>query len=125
LDEARQDTIPTSSTQTASPLAQLSQVEGVEFVLAMKNGEGQQDEARGLENPEVMATWARQSLERFRALGDRLQTGSVEQIECQGPQRNVALAHQSETDFCVGWKNSMNIEQIREMMKKVLALWAC
>jgi CheY-like chemotaxis protein len=125
LDEAREDTVATNSTQTASPLAQLSQVEGVEFVLAMKNGDGRQDEARGLENPELMAAWARQSLERFRALGDRLQTGSVEQIECQGPQRHVALAHQSDTDFCVGWKNSMNLDQIREMMKKVLALWAC
>ena len=76
------------------------------------------------ENPEHMATWARQGLERFRALGDRWHAGPLEQIECLGPQRHVALASQAETEFCVGWKHSMSAGQIREMMKKVLALWA-
>ena len=56
----------------ASPLAVLSQLEGVEFVLAMKPGESGYQVARGLENPERVATWARQGLERFRSLGDRL-----------------------------------------------------
>jgi len=91
----------------------------------MKAGEENDHQARGLENPQRMASWARENLERFRSLGDRLQAGSVEQIEGLGPQRHVALASQHETEFCVGWKNSMGLEQIREMMKKVLALWAC
>jgi len=106
-----------------TPLAQLSQVEGVEFVLAMKPGDNGQV-ARGLENPEHMATWARQSLGRFRALGESWHAGPLEQIECLGPQRNVALASQAETEFCVGWKPTMSSGEIRQTMKKVLALWA-
>ena len=71
-----------------------------------------------------MAAWARQGLERFRALGERLHAGPLQQIEALGPQRHVALAVQADTEFCVGWKHSMTATQVREMMKKVLALWA-
>ena len=102
----------------------MSQVEGVEFVLAMKAGQSGHQVARGLENPERMAAWARQSLERFRSLGDRLGAGPLEQIEGFGPQRHVTLACQDETEFCVGWNHSLAPDQVREMMKKVLALWA-
>ena len=109
----------------ASPLAQLSQMEGVEFVLAMKAGQGGYHIARGLENPERMATWARQTLERFRLLGDHLSVGPLEQIEAFGPQRHVTLACRDETEFCVGWQPSLAPDQVREMMKKLLALWAC
>lgn len=124
LDESRGGVTPEGAPQPpVSPLAQLSRVEGVEFVLAMKPGQEGQQVARGLENPERMAAWARQSLERFRALGDRLGAGPLEQIEGFGPQRHVALACQGETEFCVGWKPSLAPDQVRDMMKKVLALW--
>ncbi len=108
----------------ASPLTVVSQVEGVEFVLTMKAGENGYEVARGLENPERVATWARQNLERFRALGDRLGAGPAEQIEGFGPQRHVALASQNETEFCVGWQHTLSPEQVRESMKKLLVLWA-
>src|SRR6266478_4161108 len=104
----------------SSPLAELSQVEGVEFILAMKPGEAHVPEARGLENPERMSAWAQQSRERFRALGERLQAGPLEQIVGLGPQRHIALARQGDTEFCVGWRNSMTAAQMRDMMKKVL-----
>ncbi len=107
----------------SAALAKLTQVEGVEFVLAMKPAEGGQQLARGLENPERMGGWARASLERFRGLGDRLQAGQLEQIEGLGLQRHVALARQGDTEFCVGWKATMAPERMRQMMKKVLGLW--
>ena len=123
LDESRNEPgTDAASAASASPLAKLSQVEGVEFVLAIKSADGSQ-QARGLENPERMALWSRQSMDRFRALGDRLQAGPLEQMYGLGPQRHVALAQQGDTEFCVGWRNSMTFEEIREMMKKVLALW--
>ena len=93
-------------------------------MLAMKAGQGGYQVARGLENPERMAAWARQNLERFRLLGDRLSAGPLEQIEGFGPQRHVTLACQDETEFCVGWQHSLTPDQVREMMKKLLALWA-
>jgi CheY-like chemotaxis protein len=125
LDESRGRVTPEGAPPpAASPLARLSQLEGVEFVLAMKPGEAGYEVARGLENPERMAAWARQNLERFRLLGDRLGAGPLNQIEGFGPQRHVALACQKETEFCVGWKHSLAPEQVRDMMKKLLALWA-
>lgn len=110
--------------RASSPIGQVSHIEGVEFVLAMKPGDTAKPEARGLENPERVAAWARQSLEGFRALGERLRAGPLEHIEALGPQRHVALACQGDTEFCVGWKLSLTATQIREMMKRVLALWA-
>jgi hypothetical protein len=110
--------------EAASPMAQLSQVEGMEFVLAMKNGPEPTQVARGLENTDRMADWSRQNLERFRGLGDRLHAGPLEQMIGLGPQRHVALGSQGETDFCIGWKHSMSASQIGEMTKKVFALWA-
>jgi CheY-like chemotaxis protein len=125
LDESRGAVTAEGAPQpAASPLARLSQLEGVEFVLAMKPGEKGYQVARGIENPERMAAWARQTLERFRLLGDRLGAGPLEQIEGFGPQRHVALACQDETEFCVGWKHSLTSDEVRDMMKKLLALWA-
>ena len=75
------DTLPDNAADSSpSPLAQLSQVEGVEFVLAMKPGQEDKQVARGLEDPERMALWSRQNLERFRGLGDRLQAGTPRAI---------------------------------------------
>jgi CheY-like chemotaxis protein len=125
MDESR-DAAPVEGVPQAllSPLAQLSKFEGVEFVLAMKTGQGGYQVARGLENPERMAAWAKQNLERFRQLGDQLSAGPLEQIEAFGPQRHVTLACREETEFCVGWQPSLTPDQVREMMKRLLALWA-
>jgi CheY-like chemotaxis protein len=125
MDESLSGVTPDGAPKPVpSPLAQLSQIEGVEFLLAMKAGHAAPDVARGLENPERMADWARQSLERFRSLGDHLGAGPLERIEGFGQQRHVVLAGQSDMDFCVGWSHSLAPDQIRESMKKVLALWA-
>jgi CheY-like chemotaxis protein len=125
LDESRSGVAPEGGTAAPpTPLAQVSRLEGVEFVLVMRDGDEGEHEARGLENPDRAAAWSRQTLERFRSLGDRLQAGPLEQIEGLGPQRHVVLAPQGEAEFCVGWKLSMSTGEIREAMKKVLALWA-
>jgi hypothetical protein len=124
LDESRSAGVSAGEAKTTSPLAGLSQVEGVEFILAMKPGEANVPEARGLENPERMSAWAQQNRERFCALGERLQAGQLEQVLGLGPQRHIALAKQDDTQFCVGWRHSMSAQQVGEMMKKVLELWA-
>src|SRR5438552_8602917 len=116
IDESRGAVTAESGVPTPpSALSQLSQVEGVEFVLAMKPGPQGEQVARGLENPERVAAWAKESLERFSALGDRLRAGAPEQIVGLGPQRHVILARQNDTEFCVGWKHTMTLAQIREM----------
>jgi CheY-like chemotaxis protein len=107
-----------------SPLAKLSKVEGIEFVLAMKPGEKNDQLARGLENPQRMAAWAKASLERFKSLGDRLHVGTFQQMEGFGLQRHVSLTAHADTDFCLGWKHTMTATQVRDMTKRVLTLWA-
>ncbi len=125
LDEMRGGvTAASSAAASSTALAQVSQIDGVEFVLVVKGGTTESHEARGLENPERMAVWCHQNLARFHALGDRLQAGPLEQIEGLGQQRHVALARQGDNEFCVGWKHTLGSGQMREQMKKVLALWA-
>jgi len=123
LDESRDAAVNGDTAQVAAPMAQVSQIEGVEFVLAMKPGDNHQV-ARGLENPERMAEWSRITLARFRQMGERLHAGPLEEVQCLGPQRHVSLAHQDETEFCVGWKHTLSQGQVREMTRKVLSLWA-
>jgi len=126
IDESRgvapMENVPPAA---ASPLAEVTKVEGVEFVLAMKTGQEGCQVARGLENPDRMAAWAQQNLARFRRLGDDLGAGPVEQIEAFGPQRHVTIATREESELCVGWQPSLAPDQVRELMKKLLALWAC
>jgi hypothetical protein len=124
LDESQEGaTVQGTAPAPPSPLAHLSQIEGIEFVLATKAGEATHQVARGLENPERMSLWTRQNLERFRGLGDRLQAGPLEHIEGLGQQRHVAVARQADTEFCVGWRHSLTPVEIRSRMKQVLALW--
>jgi len=126
IDESREAANGDNASPAAAasgPLAKVSQIEGVEFVLAMKPGENNHQVARGLENPERMAEWSRATLARFRDLGDKLHAGHLETVDCLGPQRHVALAHQGDTEFCVGWKHTLSSGQIRENTKKVLSLW--
>jgi len=125
LDELRGGVTAEGAELTpASPLAQLSQVDGIEFVLAMKPGEENHQVARGLENPERIAAWTKQTLARFRSLGDSLHAGPLDRVEGLGPQRHVALVCHETTEFCLGWKHTMTQEQVREMTTKVLELWA-
>ena len=126
LDESR--TAPGGQAAAAPPASVppgLLEIEGIEFVLALKRGEPGSRLARGLEDPKRMEAWARLSLASFRSLEERLRAGPLEQIEALGPRRHVALAGQGDLEFCVGWNPSLAVDQVRTLMKKVLALWAC
>jgi len=105
----------------ATGLTALAQTEGVEFVLRI-TAETKVD-SRGLENPDRLAGWTRQSLERFRALGETLQAGTLEQVVGLGGQRNVALAQKGHATLCVGWRQTIGAGEIRDEMKKILTLW--
>lgn len=126
LDESRGQAASEGSPAGETPLlSELGKVEGMEFVLALEPASDKPALSRGLENPASMGLWARRTLEKFKTLGDRLQAGPLETVGALGPQRNVALAAQGETQFCIGGKHSLSSRQMEEMTKKVLALWAC
>jgi CheY-like chemotaxis protein len=125
LDESLSGATPQGAPRpAASPLPELSQFEGVEFALTMKAGDSGYEVARGLENPDRLAAWVRQNQERFGSLGERLGAGPIEQIEGYGPQRHVAVVTRNETDYCIGWQHSLTPEEVRQAMKKLVAIWA-
>ncbi len=127
LDEAQgapQPGQPAESQPKANRLAALSQIEGVEFVLVRTGAEPGQVKSLGLENPERFAAWTQRTLDRFRAIGERLQAGSLEQIEALGPQRHVGLAQPHDSALCIGWRAVLSSNEVRERTKKAIALWA-
>ncbi|MDB6065856.1 MAG: response regulator receiver protein, partial [Pedosphaera sp.] len=113
----------TPETDANSPLAVLSRLPGVEFVLISKPGEENRFEARGLESPQPVADWGRQTVERLRALGERLKAGPLQQMEGLGTNRNVTLAPRDNEHLWVGWDHNLSAGQIQESMKKALTLW--
>ena len=117
------DTCITTPSGEQRSLSALAKVEGVEFVLALLGGPNNQQESRGLENPDRMAAWTRSSLASFHELGERLQAGNVEEIEGLGPQRHVALVRNGQVEFCLGWQLSLSPEAIRKQTRKAIALW--
>ncbi|MBE0545307.1 MAG: response regulator [Verrucomicrobia bacterium] len=129
IDESRHSDASPPQAEGETPnvpvtgLSALAQVDGVEFVLAVKTADPAKFESRGLENAHRLATWTHASLDRFRALGERLQAGPVEQIHGIGLQRHVALAEQGDAELCVGWVQSLSADALHDRMRKILALW--
>jgi len=123
LDEIRGG--ESSKEQEPSDASRLAQINGVEFVLAIETKSGKTAFARGLENPEGVAAWTRRYIQKFEELGERLHTGHLGQIDGLGPQRQLTATRRNGTQFCIGWKNSMDREEAREVVKKVISLWAC
>jgi CheY-like chemotaxis protein len=133
IDEAASLPTPEASVAAGNPrevsgsatlLAELSQLDGVEFVLAIGGDEEKSQDFWGLENPKPMAGWTRATLENFRQLGDRLQVGQLQQIEAAGPHRKIALATCGQTELAVGFPPDFGAEPLRETMKNVLTKWA-
>jgi CheY-like chemotaxis protein len=106
-----------------SPLGTLGKIPGVEFVLVLRPGAGNTFDSYGLGNAEPTADWGRHTLAQFRALGERLQAGPLQQVEGMGPRRNMVMSPHQKGDFCVGWAHNLSVGQMQESMKKLLALW--
>jgi len=115
---------PKEVSSSAPLLAELSQLEGVEFVLALEGGQEKSENFWGLENPKPVAEWTRSTLANFRKLGERLQVGALQQVLGSGPHRKLALASCGQAELCVGFPPGFPSEQVRETMKNVVAKWA-
>ena len=106
-----------------SPLASLARFNGVEFVLSVSAND-EKFESWGAENPEQTSQWVRQTIKRFRALGESFQAGRLNQVEGLGPQCHVALVPRGETDLCVGFHRSLSQDLVRDTMSKIINQWA-
>ena len=105
-----------------SPLAPLARFNGVEFVISVSDD--QKFESWSAENPEQISQWVRQTIQRFRALGEGFQAGQLNQLEGLGPQCHVALVSRADTDLCVGFHRSLSQDLVRDTMNKIVIQWA-
>jgi len=132
LDEAAsQIIVPTANSEDAASadsraplLAELSQMSNIEFVLASSSERRDSQDFWGLENPKPVGEFTRETLDNFRALGERLQVGQLQQILGTGPQRKVAVAPCGKSDLCVGFPPGLGAEQLRDTMRGILTKWA-
>jgi len=122
LDESKGEAESAKGTEELTVSAQLSQIEGLEFVLALAPGEAEPKLVCGLENPKAIAAWAQESLESFGELGDRLKAGPLKTLEISESQRRISLEPKGETIICTGWTARLSTTQISESMKKVMLL---
>lgn len=124
LDEARTESAQAAGGGAAeSPLAPLGSFNGVEFVMTVQ-AQGDAFDSWRAENPEQISHWVRQTMQRFRALGDSLQAGELNQVEGLGPQCHVALVSGPGNDLCVGFHRSLSQDLVRDTMNKIAAKWA-
>ena len=130
LDEAASQKIIVTETGEAAPmvnspnfLAAVSQLPGVEFVLAMEGSKGKKHEFWGVNNPEPVANWTSETLEAFNDLGDLLQVGQLQQVAGTGPQRKIVLASEPKGRLCVGFQTGLSPDELRETMKNIVLKW--
>ncbi len=109
---------------SAPMLAELSQIAGVEFAMALGGGPRQLRDCWGIENPKPVADWMQQTMDKFKALGDRLQVGGVQDILGAGPRHKLALLDCGQTRLCIGFPASLPTDELRESLQKVVTKWA-
>jgi CheY-like chemotaxis protein len=132
LDEAASQIVPqalsddtASASSTSVLLAEISQLPGVEFVLAaVTHRKKVAQEFWGIENPKPVSEWMEQVFAQFGSLGEMLQIGEIQQVVGTGPQRKTALAKCGDTKLCVGFGASLPAEEVRDTMKTILNKWA-
>jgi CheY-like chemotaxis protein len=111
------------ATDSASFLAELSQMEGVEFVLAT-GAEHKTQYSWGVGDTEQTSQWMRDTLANFQSLGEHLQAGEMRQVIGAGPQRKVALVPCKRSELCIGFPPTFSSDRVRETLQTILAQWA-
>ncbi len=116
------ETDGTHAPAAESRLAPLTRFNGVEFVMTIRASDAKCD-SWGAENPEQISRWVRQTMQRFRVLGDGLQAGELNQLEGLGPQCHVALVSKADNDLCVGFHRSLSQDLVRATMAEISEKW--
>lgn len=131
LDEAASQIIPQSpgddgtvASDSGLMLAEISQLRGVEFVLAsVARKKKKTQEFWGIENPKPLSDWMEATIDQFDALGESLQVGQLQQVVGTGPQRKAALAQFGDTRLCVGFVATLSSDELRDTMKTIISKW--
>ena len=116
--------LPPESAESKSVPPEVAQFKGVEFIVMTSAREKEKHKVWGVENPEQMAEWARQTAHRFRSLGENLEAGQLNRMEGLSPQRQLVLASHGEKDLCVAFHRTLSRELIHQNMKNIFDTWA-
>jgi hypothetical protein len=103
-----------------SPLAEFP---GVEFVLVLGGHDEKPVHFGAVEKAQPTANWSRHMLERFGALGEKMNAGPLQEIDALGRRGHISLAPHAGLNFCVGWKREVEPDEIYKSTRKVVALW--
>jgi len=106
-----------------SPFIRLEKEENLEFAVLTRTEEADPVASRGLEEPRRMAEWTRETLNRFRLLGDTLNIGDVRFVDAQGSGRNIGLGQCAESELCLGWSTEVSALDVREKTRRILSSW--
>jgi len=126
LDEIAAGEVPGSGGQKAeagSGLAQLARQGGVEFIVTASLVKKRKFDHYACEDPELVANWARETMNRFSRMGEMLKAGKLNYVAALGPQYNAGLAANSEEVICVGLNPKMKAREVIDTTKKVVVQW--
>jgi len=123
LDEAEEANAAQAPTPE-SLLSAFSRFTGVQFAMAVEQGEGKKYEHWGCEDPAPLAVWIHQTAQAFKNLGTELQAGELLDIQGLGPQRHLAILSADDEVLGVGFTRALAIQQIRETLGQIEARWA-
>ena len=133
LDEAQAELAPEAEPsvegageeipRSESPLTALARFNGVEFVLTVGTA-GQNLDSYGVENPDHIAGWVHQTAQRWRALGEQLGAGQLNQMEGNGAQFALGIVSHQGQELCVGFSRSLSQDLVRQTLAKIVTTWA-
>lgn len=116
--------VPAVNNRSAALMAEVSQMEGVEFVLALEKDKKRNQEFWGLDDPKLISEFTKDTLANFRSLAERLHVGELQQIFGTGSGHKVVVAPCGPTDLCVGFPPSSSPDHVRNSVKTITTKWA-
>jgi len=130
LDEIAAGEVPGSGGEkaegTSSGLSQLAKQGGLEFIVTadLKKKRNFTIDQFACEDPDLVAKWARDTMNRFSELGEMLRAGKLNNIAGVGSQRNIGMAGNGDEMICLGLNPKMKPKDILETTKKVAVQWS-
>lgn len=105
-------------------LASFARFTGVQFAIAVEAGDRVKYEHWGADDPAPLALWIHESTALFKALGEKLECGELQDAEALGAQRHLSILSGDEEALGVGFTRALGLGQIRETLKQIEAKWA-
>jgi len=76
------------------------------------------------ENSRQLADWARDTHQRLRELGEKIEAGELAQVAGFGLQRHWAMAHDDKKGLlCAGFRRTLPADKVDQTMKHIFAKW--